>query len=269
MITFLIPTMTALVCWIWLRESFSRNEAFAGFLAFTGVIFVARPPWIFPGTPVDPISGEPSKPVEGPSNDSLKSLAIGIAGVDVSDLPSVSAEQRAIAILFAVLGTFGASISYATIRLIGKRAHSLISVTYFAFLCTFGSAFILLVHPDLHFVMPESLGQWGLMAIIGLAGFALQFLLTEGLQREKGGRATNLMYIQLVYALVIERVIWGTTPPFESLCGAALIIGAAIWVSLQKNAEKGIKAMDEESALLGDEQGEEVARRRSVVSMDN
>jgi drug/metabolite transporter (DMT)-like permease len=153
------------------------------------------------------------------------------------------------------VGAFGASTAYATIRVIGKRAHSLISVNYFAGIATLGSTIIILVHPDLHFVMPETLSQWGLIAVIGLTGFLLQFLLTEGLQREKGGRATNLTYLQLVFALIIERIIWGTTPAIESFFGAALIISAAIWVSLQKNAtvveQPQVKVVDEESSLLG------------------
>lgn len=266
-ITFIVPTMTALVCWVWLREPYTLKEALAGLIAFTGVLFVARPPWLFPNAPLDPISGEPSEPVENPGSDSLSVLTFGILSSNPS-LPPVSAEQRTIAILLAVLGTFGASTAYATIRVIGKRAHSLISVTYFAFLSTIGSALIILIHPDLHFVWPEDLGQWGLISIIGLTGFALQFLLTEGLQREKGGRATNLTYLQLVFALVVERIIWGTTPPVESLFGAMLIIGAAVWVSLQKNAEKGIKVADEESSLLGGDDHDEIgARRRSGVSV--
>jgi drug/metabolite transporter (DMT)-like permease len=260
--------MTALVCWVWLREPYTVKEALAGLLAFTGVLLVARPPWLFPGTPLDPISGEPSEPVAGPNSSSLSLLSFGVQGGNTRSLPPVSVEQRTLAITLAVLGTFGASTAYATIRVIGKRAHSLVSVTYFAFLSTVGSALIILVHPDLRFVMPEDLGQWGLIAIIGLAGFALQFLLTEGLQREKGGRATNLTYLQLVFALVVERVIWGTTPPVESLFGAVLIIGAAVWVSLQKNVEKGIKATDEESSLLGDEQEVTGVRRRSNASLE-
>ncbi|KAK7187325.1 hypothetical protein DPSP01_002458 [Paraphaeosphaeria sporulosa] len=269
-ITFIVPTMTALVCWVWLREPYTVKEALAGLLAFTGVLFVARPAWLFRSAPLDPISGEPAEPVEGPDSSSLSLLSFGILGGKAPSLPPVSAEQRTIAILLAVLGTFGASTAYATIRVIGKRAHSLISVTYFAFLSTIGSALIILVHPDLQFVMPEDLSQWGLIAIIGLAGFALQFLLTEGLQREKGGRATNLTYLQLVFALIVERLVWGTTPPLESLFGAVLIIGAAVWVSLQKNAvkEKGSKAVDEESSLLGDEQGENEVRRRSLASAE-
>ena len=260
--------MTALVCWVWLREPYTLKEALAGLIAFTGVLFVARPPWLFPGQPLDPITGEPKGP-EDPGSDSLSVLTFGITSVGSPTLPPVSAEQRTLAILLAIVGTFGASTAYATIRVIGKRAHSLISVTYFAFLSTLGSALIITVHPDLKFVMPESLGQWGLIAIIGLAGFALQFLLTEGLQREKGGRATNLTYLQLVFALFIERIIWGTTPPVESLFGAMLIIGAAVWVSLQKNAEKGIKAADEESSLLVDENHEAEGRRGSTASRED
>ncbi|KAK1909565.1 hypothetical protein P3342_007736 [Pyrenophora teres f. teres] len=170
--------------------------------------------------------------------------------------PLLSPEQRGLAIIVAILGTFGASMAYATIRVIGKRAHSLISVNYFSLIATLASFLIILIHPGLRFVAPTTLGQWGLIAIIGLFGFLLQFLLTEGLQREKGGRATNLTYLQLVFALAVERVIWGTTPPLESLIGALLIIGAAVAVSLQKETkqEKIARVLDEETRLLGDEE---------------
>ena len=244
-ITFIIPTLTALVCFVWLREPFTMRESLAALIAFAGVLLVARPTWLFPSPPVDPIT-----------NDSEPSVLSFMVKSAPATTPSpVSPTQRTLAVLAAILGAFGASTAYATIRVIGKRAHALISVNYFAAIATIGSALVLLIHPDLHFVMPQSGAQWGLIAIIGLTGFLLQFLLTEGLQREKAGRATNLMYLQLVLALVIERVIWGTTPPLESFGGAVLIIGAAIWITLQKNIaaeeESKKKVVDEESSLLG------------------
>lgn len=248
-ITFLVPTMTAFICFIFLREPFTPKEALAGFIAFSGVLFVARPPWLFPETPIDPITGQPEPEIGKLSMFTMKVLRA------IAPVPHVSPTQRTLATLVAILGTLGASTAYSTIRLIGKRAHSLISVNYFAAIATLGSATIILVHPDLHFVIPKYWTQWGLIAVIGLTGFLLQFLLTEGLQREKAGRATNLTYLQLVFALIIERVIWGTMPPVESFMGAALIIGAAIWITLQKNStteEKGkAKVVDEESSLLG------------------
>ncbi|RMZ73473.1 carbohydrate esterase family 8 [Pyrenophora seminiperda CCB06] len=235
-ITFLIPTMTALVCFLWLREPFTWKEALCSFIAFLGVLFVARPPWLLPHK-------HPVAPPTTPNHPDNKT-------------PLLSPQQRTLAVLMAILGTFGASMAYATIRVIGKRAHSLISVNYFSLIATLASFFIILLHPDLRFVAPKSLGQWGLIAVIGLFGFLLQFLLTEGLQREKGGRATNLMYLQLVFALGVERVIWGTTPPLESWIGALLIIGAAVAVSLQKETkqEKVAGRGDEERGLLGDEE---------------
>lgn len=242
----MIPTLTALVCFIWLREPFTVREALAALIAFSGVLLVARPTWLFPNPPIDPITGEPEA--------NVFSFMLHASAAHATTPVPISPAQRTLAVLAAILNAFGASMAYASIRVIGKRAHSLISVNYFAAIATIGSALVLLIHPDLHFVMPESAGQWGLIAIIGLTGFLLQFLLTEGLQREKAGRATNLMYLQLVLALIIERVIWGTTPPLESFGGAALIIGAAIWITLQKNAEKqerGKKVADEESSLLG------------------
>lgn len=170
----MIPTMTALVCFVWLREPFTWKEAVCSTIAFSGVLFVARPPWLFDSSSEHSIPKHPNG--------------------KASYVP-VSAHQRTLAILVAILGTFGASTAYATIRVIGKRSHSLISVNYFAAIASIGSTIILLVHPDLHFVVPKTLGQWGLITIIGLFGFLLQFLLTEGLQREKGGRATNLTYL--------------------------------------------------------------------------
>ncbi|KAF3039062.1 hypothetical protein E8E11_001493 [Didymella keratinophila] len=254
-ITFIIPTLTALVCFIWLREPFTVREALAALIAFSGVLLVARPTWLFPNPPVDPITGQPEA-------DAIVKTLMNVMSSPKTTPAPISPTQRTLAVLAAVLNAFGASLAYASIRVIGKRAHSLISVNYFAAIATVGSATVLLIHPDLHFVMPESAGQWGLIAIIGLTGFLLQFLLTEGLQREKAGRATNLMYLQLVLALIIERVIWGTTPPIESFGGAVLIIGAAIWITLQKNNvvkdEGKSKITDEESSpLLAEEQRNE------------
>ncbi|KAK7985228.1 hypothetical protein PG996_005531 [Apiospora saccharicola] len=261
-ISFLVPTVTAFICFIALREPFTINEASAGFIAFIGVLFIARPTFLFPADDV----------VGSTSANALRLASETPKGGGSGFVPPVVAtpEERSLAVLLGVIGTFGAAAAYSTIRVIGKRAHSLVSVNYFAVLATVGSCLIILVHPDLEFKLPENAMQWFLLIAIGVAGFLLQFLLTEGLQREKAGRATNLIYTQLVFALILERIVWGTTPSGWSLVGAALIIGAALWVMLQKNPgpnptpevakQSGSRsAVDEESSLLGDsaENGEE------------
>ncbi|ORY57011.1 uncharacterized protein BCR38DRAFT_450571 [Pseudomassariella vexata] len=255
-ITFLVPTLTAFVCFVVLREPFTVKEAMAGVIAFAGVIFIARPTFLFPDAEAGPLHP-----------DSPHSKGTSVFAMDKGLVPSVPATpaERALAVTCAVAGTFASATAYATIRLIGKRTHSLVSVNYFAILATVGSFLILIIHPDLHFETPQNAAQWILLVTIGVAGFLLQFLLTEGLQREKAGRATNLIYTQLVFALIIERVVWGTTPPVESLFGGALIIAAALWVSLQKNqtppaVPQNQQVVDEESSLLGSA-GEDTNRR--------
>ncbi|ETS74528.1 hypothetical protein PFICI_14394 [Pestalotiopsis fici W106-1] len=251
-ISFIVPTLTAFMCFVVLKEPFTVQEALAGVIAFIGVLFIARPPFIFP------VSGD------GDAANSLGTMADadGPSGI-VPAVPATPAE-RSLAVLLGVIGSFGAATAYSTIRVIGTRAHSLVSVNYFAVVATVGSCLIILIHPDLEFKTPENATQWALLVAIGIAGFLLQFLITEGLQREKGGRATNLIYTQLVFALILEKIVWGTTPSGLSLIGALLIIGAAIWVSLQKSKKSTGQvrrpSVDEESSLLGNS-GDSGSRR--------
>lgn len=68
--------------------------------------------------------------------------------------------ERAVAIACAILGAFAAATAYATIRVIGKRAHSLVSVNYFAVLGSVSSFAIIMIHPDLQFEIPHTATQW-------------------------------------------------------------------------------------------------------------
>ncbi|KAI1362378.1 hypothetical protein F5Y08DRAFT_312270 [Xylaria arbuscula] len=245
-ISFLCPTWTAILCYIWLKETYRIQEACAGLISLAGVLLIARPAFLF---------GSPS------ASDPKMTMFIVDGALEESPVVGTpSTPQRTFAVICAVLTTFAAATAYSTIRVIGKRAHSLISVNYFAGLSTIASGLIILAHPDLGFLLPKGALQWTLLLIISISGFLLQFLLTEGLQREKGGRAANMTYFQMVLALIIERVIWGTTPPVLSLVGSVLIISAAIWLSLQKAKPKEVKertaTADEETSLLGPDRRE-------------
>ncbi|KAH7235577.1 hypothetical protein BKA59DRAFT_425583 [Fusarium tricinctum] len=243
-ITFLVPTLTAFIAWVALREPFTVKEAAAGFIAFAGVLCVARPAFLFS-------HHEQASPVPDSS-----------AHTNGGILPPVKAtpQERTIAIFCSIFGSIAAATAYSTIRVIGKRAHSLVSVNYFATLATISSFVIITIHPRLHFEIPNSGAEWILLLSIGVSGFMFQLLLTEGLQREKAGRATNLIYVQMVFAVIIERVVWGTTPPLASFVGSALIIGSAVWVTLQKKTPTEPKPLvDEERASSLDQERQKAA----------
>lgn len=116
----------------------------AGIIALTGVLFIARPTFLFP-----------DHGVEGTSALLTDTPKDGL----VPTVPVTPAE-RSIAVLCAILGAFGAATAYSTIRVIGKRAHSLVSVNYFAMIATIGSCLIILLHPQLKFELPQSPLQW-------------------------------------------------------------------------------------------------------------
>lgn len=124
------------------------KEAIAGLIAFAGVLFIARPTFLFPQ--------------HGSHEPELNGMRLFMVDQPKGIVPSVPATpaERSIAALLAVIGTLGAAAAYSTIRVIGKRAHSLVSVNYFAVLATVGSFVIILVVPGLHFEIPQNVTQW-------------------------------------------------------------------------------------------------------------
>ncbi|KAG0649054.1 putative transport [Hyphodiscus hymeniophilus] len=247
---FLVPIVTAFACSVLLGTSFTRKELLAGLVALVGVIFIAHPSSIF-----------------GSVDDNIDTNQAG--AVD-----DVTPAQRLVAIAVSIAGIFGASGAYTTIRIIGGRAHALLSVNYFAMLGTAGSALALLAIPGIGFSMPHGAREWGLLVFLGVLGFVLQFLLTAGLQLDKSSKATSMLYSQIVFALLFDWAIWGVLPGAWSLFGGGIVIASTLWVALQKTgpvAKSPAKdvAVDEESALLGSsrvEGGEQVFERRASIS---
>jgi drug/metabolite transporter (DMT)-like permease len=229
-----------------LGQTFTRKEFIAGLVALIGVVIIAHPPWLF-----------------GEVNDELRPKKP--SGID-----KVTPAQRFIAIVVSIIGVAGASGAYTTIRVIGNRAHALMSVNYFALLATIGSTVALLVIPGIGFQKPQSAREWILLVSMGVLGFILQFLLTAGLQLDKSSKATSMLYVQIIFALAFDWGIWGVIPGAWSMFGGAVVICSTLWSALQKPSGKVEKKIepDEESALLGSASTEDVqgARRASVTA---
>jgi drug/metabolite transporter (DMT)-like permease len=241
---FLVPIVTAWACSVFLGQKFTRKELIAGLVALIGVIIIAHPPWLF-GEVHDEL--HPKKP----------------NGID-----KVTPAQRFIAIVVSILGVAGASGAYTTIRVIGDRAHALMSVNYFALLATVGSTIALLAIPGISFQVPQSARDWTLLISMGVLGFVLQFLLTAGLQLDKSSKATSMLYVQIIFALALDWGIWGVIPGAWSMFGGSIVICSTLWSALQKPHGKVSRASepDEESTLLGAETDEDeaVVRRASI-----
>jgi drug/metabolite transporter (DMT)-like permease len=228
---FLTPIVTAWACSVFLGQIFTKKELAAGLVALVGVVFIAHPRSIF-GHVGDDATTNQASPID-----------------------DVTTTQRLIAIAVSLIGVIGQSGAYTMIRVIGDRAHALISVNYFAVLGTVGSAISLLVIPGIGFTMPQGVREWVLLTLLGVLGFVLQFLLTAGLQLDKSSKATSMLYTGVLFALSFDWAIWGVFPGKWSLFGGSIIIASTLWSALQKphgppqDTSKTIA--DEESALLG------------------
>ncbi|CUS06774.1 unnamed protein product [Tuber aestivum] len=247
-ITFLAPIVATFACSLipYLNESFTKTEFFASIFSLFGVVLIARPASLFSRDPAN----TPDDPGVVHPPPTARSL------LPTGEIPLTTPHQRLIAILVALLGVLGAASAYTTIHWIGPRAHALIVMLYFSFWCCIVSLTSSLLIPSIGgLIWPHTLLQWGLLLGIGISGFGTQFFLTLGLQIEKAGRATNMVYTQMLFALAWERIVWGTTPGWGSLVGSACISGSVLWVGVKK-AEKVEAAKerlaDEEVGLMSE-----------------
>jgi drug/metabolite transporter (DMT)-like permease len=145
-------------------------EQIAAYVSLFGVVLIARPVSLFASLrshtePVPPASGDGDFV---PSNKTLPSpdrLA--------ADYDSVTPAQRGMAVGIAMLGVFGAAGAYTTIRWIGKRAHPLISVNYFATWCTIVSIVAMFTIPGVGFLLPRYFRDWCYLIFLGVCGFVM------------------------------------------------------------------------------------------------
>lgn len=202
-LTFMVPICTGISGSIFLGEHFTFKEAIAGLCSLFGVVLIARPPVLFGHG---------------------------------SDLLPVHQSQRLVAVCVALVGVLGSTGAYTTIRAIGNRASPLHMMVSFSLLCIVISPLAMMATKT-DIVIPNQILWLGLLLLIGIFGFIGQFLLTMGLQREKAGRATLAVYTEIIYAVLLDRIIFQSTPPLLSILGTAIILSSALYVAISKQAE--------------------------------
>ncbi|KAN0118834.1 hypothetical protein V8E52_004606 [Russula decolorans] len=201
---FLAPILTGFSGTIFLGESLSLKEVLAGLCSFCGVILIARPQVLFGG-----LQENPSEEV-------------------------VTSGQRMISVTAALIGVLGGTGSYTLLRAIGKRAHALHVASFFASQCVLISTIGMIIF-KVHPVIPTR-WLWFLMFLIGIFGLIAQTLLAMGFQRETASRGSLAMYTSVVFAAVLEFIVFHTTPTPLSIVGAIIIMTSAIYSSLTKTA---------------------------------
>lgn len=206
-LTFLTPLTTAITGCVLLREGYSATQAVAGVCSLFGVILIARPPFLFNSMPA--------------------------AIPDGLYLPETTPAQRMMGVGAGMIGIVGATGAYTAIRAIGRRAHPMHAMTFFSLWCTIMASLGMVVF-GIPVAYPIS-WKWSLLLLmVGVFGFVAQILLTLGLQRETVSRGSTGVYFQMLFAVVLERLIFGVMPSLLSVLGAAIIMSSALCVALTR-----------------------------------
>lgn len=233
-ITFLTPSIVGFYSAIFLRQPYTRKEQLASLVALAGVVFIARPSFLFGNT-------SPSSP-SSPAHD-IVSPAPGVAdGGPTTTQYSVedneNAAHRMTGTLFALLSAFGGAGAFIAIRAIGDRCQVLTTTNFFATCCTLISATALAIaplvgydQPHVRFGLPHDPRQWFLVSMITVCGFLAQWFLTAGLSSEtRSQKAPAMVYTGMLWTAGFDRFFLGQTMHWSSLLGCALIVGSAVWV---------------------------------------
>lgn len=128
----------------------------------------------------------------------------------------------------ALGGALFSSCAYVTVRKLRATEDPLVIVFYFPLVATVGSV------PLTAAADPSwpALWEWGVL-VLGVAGTAqiAQVFLTNGLHKERAGRAMSMTYLQIVFAAVWGMLFFGEVPDLLSVAGAVLVIGGTVLVA--------------------------------------
>ena len=169
-ITFLAPGLACWACAVLINQPFTRREQIAGLVSLVGVVLIARPTALLS---VFNSASDASPPASPDPDFAVPTNTTTAGSGDAANYDSVTPTQRLSAVGVAMLGVLGTAVAFTTIRWIGKRAHPLISVNYFAGWCFLVSVVMLLALPDVGFSLPADLKEWGYLLFLGICGFVM------------------------------------------------------------------------------------------------
>lgn len=152
-------------------------------------------------------------------------LACGIAGVLLVVHPSGSGLPP-VGVAIGLCAVACSSLAYVTVRKLTATEHMLVIVFYFPLVAT-----PLAIPWALADWVTPSLAELLLLVGIGIATQVGQVFITLALSMERAGRAATAGYLQIVFAMIWQTLVFHDAPALLSLAGAALIIAGTLVVA--------------------------------------
>jgi drug/metabolite transporter (DMT)-like permease len=156
-------------------------------------------------------------------------MAAGLVGVAIIARPSATGFIDPMALL-AVLAAFLAACNNLIVRRLAPLERT-------ATMMLWQSAVVLIIvaGPGLWNWVTPTPGEWLIIALVGALMGGAQWTLIQAHRSAEASALSPLEYLRLIHASILGWILFGDTLSAPTLAGAALIIGAALWV---QRAEK-------------------------------
>ncbi|KAH9119317.1 hypothetical protein LEN26_000682 [Aphanomyces euteiches] len=196
-IIFTSPVMTFLLGAIFLGERIKPLDFGLAILCFVGVVFVARPTFLF------------------------------------GDAPQQDAHHGSKwAVLAGLAGAMCQASAYTSIRRI-KDINFLVVIHYFMLtLAVLSAAWILTFEGGFKLNLPQSV--WWSCLGSGFLGFVGQLFMTKGFQLENIGIASVMRYLDIVFVFIWDTTLLHEKISVWSFVGAAIILSSAVAIAVRK-----------------------------------
>ncbi|MGD8643323.1 MAG: DMT family transporter [Chromatiales bacterium] len=150
----------------------------------------------------------------------VAAIPVGFVGVVIVLDPGGELSGAA---LIGLLGGVLAALAKVTVRRLTRTEPATRIVFYFAIL-----ALLISTLPAVWSWQMPTPREWGLLALIGAAGTAGQFLLTRGYAAAPAARVSPFTYFSVVFAAMYGYLLWDDRLTLHFVGGALLIAGAGI-----------------------------------------
>ncbi|KAM6348082.1 solute carrier family 35 member G1 [Alca torda] len=210
-ITFSSPVFTSLLAWIFLKEKYSIWDLLFTIFAITGVVLIARPPFLF---------GSNVTGIEGSYTDHLKGT------------------------IAAITSTVSAASTFVILRKVGKSVHYFLSIWYYAVIGLIGCVIALFVMNEWR--LPYCGKDRVFLILIGLLGLGGQIFLTKALQIEKAGPVAIMKTMDVVFAFILQILFLNHLPTWWTVGGALCVVASSSGTAIRKWRQSLKKAKQNE-----------------------
>jgi drug/metabolite transporter (DMT)-like permease len=231
-INFLSPMVAAFASSLISRVPFTIPQQIASAVSILGVILVSQPWHMLTEIPRETPPAM-SKVINGSFAFCKNCHGIIHTPENPSSIPITSSRERIAAVGASLIGVAGGAAAYVVLSLIGQEAHPAVTVNHFAMWTVLMTALGFAVTGMEAWRMPSP-SECGLLMFLGVAGLLLQLLIATSLQSGGSTKALNMVYTQIVFALVMDELVWGQHPNWVSVAGGTLILGSVVTAAVIK-----------------------------------